>query len=49
MRIPGLRAAMIAQAPRLFARYGLKSPMAIANMMGEFTEEDGGNDNRIDD
>ena len=41
-KIPGLRAAMIAQAPVLFQKYGLTSPMAIANAMGEFTEECGG-------
>jgi putative chitinase len=41
-KIPGLRAAMIAQAPALFARHMLLTNMAIANMMGEFTEECGG-------
>lgn len=41
-RIPGLRAAMIAQAPGLFAKYGITSDMEVANMMGEFTEECGG-------
>lgn len=42
-KIAGLRAAMIDQAPTLFEKYGLAaSPMAIANMMGEFTEECGG-------
>lgn len=40
-RIPGLRDAMIAQAPVLFSKYGLTTPTAIANMMGEFTEESG--------
>jgi putative chitinase len=39
MHIPGLTAAMIAQAPVLFPKYGLTSPVAIAIMMGEFTEE----------
>jgi|SRR5882762_2261256 len=41
-RIPGLRAAMTAQAPALFAKYSFKTPMGVANMMGEFTEECGG-------
>jgi putative chitinase len=41
-KIPGLRAAMIAQAPILFPKYGLTHPMEIANAMGEFTEECGG-------
>jgi putative chitinase len=41
-KIPGLRAAMIAQAPVLFPKYGLVTPMAIANLMGEITEECGG-------
>jgi putative chitinase len=41
-RIAGLRAAMIAQAPTLFAKYGLTTPLAIANFMGECTEECGG-------
>lgn len=41
-KIPGLRAAMIAQAPALFGKYGIHSLMAVANMMGEFTEECGG-------
>ena len=41
-RIPGLRAAMIAQAPALFEEFGLTTSVAIANMMGEFTEECGG-------
>lgn len=38
-RIPGLRAAMVAQAPALFAKYGLTTPLVIANAMGEFSEE----------
>lgn len=37
-RIPALRAAMVAQAPGLFATYGLTA-IAVADMMGEFTEE----------
>src|ERR1700761_264706 len=41
-KIPGLRAAMIAQAPVLFPKYGLVTPMVIANFMGEITEECGG-------
>lgn len=41
-KIPGLRAAMGAQAPTLFAKYGVLTPMAIANFMGECTEECGG-------
>lgn len=41
MHIPGLKVAMIAQAPKLFAKFDLH-PMSIANMMGEFTEECGG-------
>lgn len=40
-KILGLRAAMIAQAPALFAKYGLLTQMAIANFMGEITEECG--------
>jgi putative chitinase len=40
--IPGLRTAMAAQAPILFQKYGLTTPVAIANAMGEFTEECGG-------
>jgi putative chitinase len=34
---------MIAQAPALFAKYGIEV-MALCNMMGEFTEECGGGD-----
>jgi putative chitinase len=41
-KIPGLRAALIAQAPALFAEYGITSDIVVANMMGEFTEECGG-------
>lgn len=41
-KIPDLRAAMIAQAPVLFPKYGLTTSMAIANAMGEWTEECGG-------
>jgi putative chitinase len=41
-KIPGLRAAMIARAPALFAKYGLLTQMAVANFMGECTEECGG-------
>ncbi|WP_024517088.1 hypothetical protein [Bradyrhizobium sp. Tv2a-2] len=41
-KIPGLRPAMVSQAPALFAKYGLVTPMAIANFMGECTEECGG-------
>ena len=40
-RIVGLRSAMIEQFPALYAKYGL-TPMALADMMGEFTEECGG-------
>jgi putative chitinase len=40
--IPGLGAAMIEQAPQLFEEFGLETALAIANMMGEFTEECGG-------
>jgi putative chitinase len=39
-RIPGLRAAMIEQAPALFSKYAF-TPMAWADMMGEFSEECG--------
>jgi putative chitinase len=41
-KIAGLTAAMIAQAPSLFAKYGITSDIVVANMMGEFTEECGG-------
>jgi putative chitinase len=41
-KIPGLRAAMIAQAPVLFPKYGLVTLEGIANAMGEWTEECGG-------
>ncbi len=37
-RIPGLRAAMIEQAPQLFAQYEF-TVLAWADQMGEFTEE----------
>lgn len=40
--IPGLRAAMVAQAPVLFPKYGFTDWTGIANAMGEFTEECGG-------
>jgi putative chitinase len=40
--IPGLRAAMVAQAPILFPKYGFMDWTSIANAMGEFTEECGG-------
>ena len=33
---------MVAQAPALFEEFGLGTAVAIANMMGEFTEECGG-------
>ena len=42
IRIPGLGAAMIAQAPSLFEKYGITENVVLANMMGEFTEECGG-------
>ncbi|WP_439398743.1 glycoside hydrolase family 19 protein [Bradyrhizobium sp. PMVTL-01] len=41
-KIPGLRDAIVAQAPALFDEFAIKTPMAIANMMGEFTVECGG-------
>lgn len=41
-KIPGLRATMIAQSPTLFEHYGLVTPMAVANFMGECTAETGG-------
>jgi putative chitinase len=41
-KIPGLRAAMIAQAPVLFPKYGLTTVIEVANFMGEITEECGG-------
>jgi putative chitinase len=41
-KITGLRAAMIAQAPVLFPMFGLDTGVAIANFMGEITEECGG-------
>lgn len=40
-RIPGLRAAMVEQAPALFTKYDFTA-LAWADMMGEFTEESGG-------
>lgn len=40
-RIPGLRAAIIEQLPAFYTKYSL-TPLALANMMGEFTEECGG-------
>jgi putative chitinase len=40
-RIAGLRAAMTEQLSGLYTRCGL-TPMALADMMGEFTEECGG-------
>jgi putative chitinase len=40
--IPGLAAAMVEQAPALFASSNIVSATEIANMMGEFTEECGG-------
>ncbi len=42
IRIPGLREAMIAQAPTMFAQYGLASAIVVTNFMGECTEECGG-------
>ncbi len=39
-KIPGLRGAMIDQAPALYTQYGF-SLLAFADMMGEFTEECG--------
>jgi putative chitinase len=41
-KIPGLRAAMIEQAPLLFAKYRITTAVEVAVMMGEFTEECGG-------
>jgi putative chitinase len=38
-KIPGLRAAIISQAPTLFPKYGIVTAMAAANFMGECTEE----------
>jgi putative chitinase len=40
--IPGLGKAMVAQAPALFAKYGIVDMITVAVMMGEFTEECGG-------
>lgn len=42
IRIPGLRGAMVAQAPVLLPKYGINDLMSLANMMGEYTEECGG-------
>lgn len=41
-RIPGLIAGIVAAAPIVLPKYGVISPLALANMMGEFTEECGG-------
>jgi putative chitinase len=41
-RIPGLRAAIVAQAPAVFLKYGVVDAIACANFMGECTEECGG-------
>ena len=40
-RIPGLRSAIVTQAPAAFQRYGM-TDIAVCNAMGEFTEECGG-------
>lgn len=42
VRIPGLRTAMMVQAPVLFLKHGLSSSIVVANFMGECTEECGG-------
>src|ERR1035437_4274858 len=40
--VPGLLEGIAATAPIVLPKYGVTSPMAIAVMMGEFTEECGG-------
>lgn len=41
-RVPGLLEGIVATAPAVLAKYGVTDDMAIAVMMGEFTEECGG-------
>ncbi|MCB8880389.1 peptidoglycan-binding protein [Acidisoma cellulosilytica] len=40
-KIPGLRAAIVAVAPRVFATYGLTSDLLIAHAMAQFSHECG--------
>jgi putative chitinase len=39
--IPGLREGIVETAPRVFAEYGLTSPLVIAHAMAQFSEECG--------
>src|ERR1035437_8898027 len=40
--VPGLLEGIAATAPIVLPKYGVTSPMAIAVMIGQFTEERGG-------
>lgn len=39
--VPGLRAAIVAAAPRVFAKYGLTTPLVVAHAMAQFSHECG--------
>lgn len=39
--VPGLVAGMIASAPTVFAKYNITTPLTLAMMMGQFSEECG--------
>jgi putative chitinase len=40
-KIPGLRAGMMASAPRVFAKYGIVTPLQVAHVMAQFSHECG--------
>jgi putative chitinase len=40
-KIPGLRAGIIASAPRVFAKYGIVSPLQVAHLMAQVSHECG--------
>ena len=39
--VPGLIEGIVASAPAVFAKYGVDSPLALAHMMAQFSEECG--------
>lgn len=40
--VPGLLEGVAAAAPAVFEKYGINTPLAVAHMMGQFSEECGG-------
>jgi putative chitinase len=48
-KIPGLRAGMIASAPAAFAQYGISTPLLVAHVMAQGSEECGAGHEVIED